>query len=564
LSEVKEYSLDHLKGLVSARDVEALKAYMIEYDLIFKDGHILPANKQYYMDQYEYWDMQQLIAKIKLNSLYGCILNEGSRWFDPRIGQSVTLTGRCIVRHMMGKINELVTGDYNHLGPAMIYGDTDSAYFSVYNAWTKATPKTNVISSEEQLGEIFGKFHKATESGDDNAIIAVLKELTAEQTDVLQMALSEDEIRECGEDADIEAWENEFTAKLEKAFPPIVETVTTLGDGGTGVFGGKFGGMAPTFDWTDKDAIIKLYDDIADVTNESFPEFMDRTFNTGLERGAIIAAGREIVAENAMYIKKKRYAALVIDNEGKRYDVDGKPGKLKAMGLETKRSDTPAFVQDFLEEVLIKVLKGIPEDEVIDYVRDFREKFQARPGWQKGRPTAIKGLTKYGNKLEELEVDDINFEDDEDCEIDIKTGKVNMPGHVRAAINFNNMLEIMTDHATPPIKDGDKVVVCQLKSNPYGIESIARPVDVPEHNLPDWFKKMPFDHEKMENSMIDVKIDNLIGILQWDLSRISNNTTFEDMFVVAKNAQSVIAAGTKSAGSRKKPKVELDTDLFSF
>ena len=43
-----------------------------------------------------YWDKRQLVKKINLNSLYGAILNEFCRFFDKRIGQSTTLTGRAI------------------------------------------------------------------------------------------------------------------------------------------------------------------------------------------------------------------------------------------------------------------------------------------------------------------------------------------------------------------------------------------------------------------------------------------------------------------------------------
>ena len=60
------------------------------------------------------------------DKVYGAIGNSGSRFFDERVAQSVTLTGRCIVKHMGSKINEIITGDYNHLGPAIVYGDTDS------------------------------------------------------------------------------------------------------------------------------------------------------------------------------------------------------------------------------------------------------------------------------------------------------------------------------------------------------------------------------------------------------------------------------------------------------
>ena len=80
----------------------------------------------------EYWDKRQLVKKINLNSLYGAILNPGCRFFDKRIGQSTTLTGRTIVKHMSAEANKVITGVYDHVGDAMIYGDTDSCYFSAW------------------------------------------------------------------------------------------------------------------------------------------------------------------------------------------------------------------------------------------------------------------------------------------------------------------------------------------------------------------------------------------------------------------------------------------------
>ena len=52
-----------------------------------------------------FWDKRQLVKKINLNSLYGAILNPGCRFFDKRIGQSTTLTGRQIVKHMLSLIH---------------------------------------------------------------------------------------------------------------------------------------------------------------------------------------------------------------------------------------------------------------------------------------------------------------------------------------------------------------------------------------------------------------------------------------------------------------------------
>jgi DNA polymerase elongation subunit (family B) len=77
-------------------------------------------------EQHAFWDKRQLVKKINLNSLYGAILNAGSRFNDPRIGQSTTLTGRGIARHMAAQVNEVFTGKYDHIGETIIYGDTDS------------------------------------------------------------------------------------------------------------------------------------------------------------------------------------------------------------------------------------------------------------------------------------------------------------------------------------------------------------------------------------------------------------------------------------------------------
>jgi DNA polymerase elongation subunit (family B) len=82
------------------------------------------AKEAYGTDKYEYYDKRQLVRKILLNSAYGALLNEHCRFYDKRIGQSVTLSGRQIVKHMMSTINELVEGTYSHEGNAIVYGDS--------------------------------------------------------------------------------------------------------------------------------------------------------------------------------------------------------------------------------------------------------------------------------------------------------------------------------------------------------------------------------------------------------------------------------------------------------
>ncbi len=337
----------------------------------------------------EYWDKRQLVKKINLNSLYGAILNAGCRFFDNRIGQSTTLTGRQIAKHMAGKVNEIITGEFNHVGKSIIYGDTDSCYFSAYTTLKK---------------------------------------------------------------------------DIEKGLLP----------------------------WN-KESVIELYDTIGVEVNATFPKFMQDAFHCPKTRGEVIKAGREIVASKGLFITKKRYAVLYYDKEGKRTDTDGRPGKIKAMGLDLKRSDTPVVIQQFLEQVLEKVLNGLPREEVLEYITDFRTEFKTRPGWEKGSPKRANNITDYREKEK-------------------KAGKANMPGHVRASLNWNTLKRMMDDKYSMSIVDGAKVIVCKLKDNPMAYTSVAYPVD--ELRLPQWFKDLPFDDAEMETTVIDEKLENLIGVLE--------------------------------------------------
>ena len=354
----------------------------------------------------EYWDKRQLVKKINLNSLYGAILNPGCRFFDKRIGQSTTLTGRSIAKHMDAYVNECITGRYDHVGDAIIYGDTDSCYFTAYP----------VLKKEIDEGRM--------------------------------------------------TW--------------------------------------------NRNTVIALYDSIADQVNLSFPGFMEQAFHCPREMGAIIRGGREIVADKGLFITKKRYAVLFYDKDGKRYDVGGKPGKVKAMGLDLKRSDTPKVIQEFLSDILNDVLNGVDKDPIVEKIRDFKMLFKERPGWEKGSPKRVNNLTMYGNK-------------------EIKEGKTNMPGHVRAAINWNNLRRMNSDNYSLAVTDGMKVIVCKLNQNPLGWNSIAYPTD--EQHLPKWFCELPFNDAEMEATVIDGKVDNLLGVLDWDLASVTNTTnTFQSLF----------------------------------
>jgi hypothetical protein len=79
-----------------------------------------------------------------------------------------------------------------------------------------------------------------------------------------------------------------------------------------------------------------------------------------------------------------------------------------------------------------------------------------------------------------------------------------------------------------PIYDGAKILVCKLKNNPLNYTSVAYPVD--ELRLPKWFKELPFDHEGMQDTLIDTKLENIIGVLHFDIKSTRRDNVFESLF----------------------------------
>ena len=339
----------------------------------------------------EYWDMIQMVRKIFLNATYGAYLNTAFRFFDPRLGRSVTLTGRCITKHMIREGCRVMTGNYDFDRDAIVYGDTDSAYLTMV----------------KYLKD------KGVEASMDNA-----------------------------------------------------------------------------------DEIIKIADGLGEDINQSFPAFMDRDFLIGEERGGVIRAGREVVADSGLFGDnvKKRYALHVIDNEGERCD------KMKIMGMETRRSDTPAYIQDFLE------------DRLTDVVKHRKSYEEVREPWKRGSPCRVSNLTVNAKKIENYE------RAKSEGYIDLKKPTTHFS--VKAANNTNHLMELFDEHHWDTLNDGDKIEILQLRDNPFDMESVA--IRAGEVFVPKWFQELPFDNAAHEHKLITKKMGNIFSAIGWSFEPITD------------------------------------------
>lgn len=113
-----------------------------------------------------YYDKLQYVYKIKLNSFYGALTNKYFRFYDLRMGESTTGTGRMILLHQCAKAVEVLDGVYTlpdrkivdedgniHYGYSdkwsVVYGDTDSSYFR-----TKGVDLKTAVEIADGVGEI--------------------------------------------------------------------------------------------------------------------------------------------------------------------------------------------------------------------------------------------------------------------------------------------------------------------------------------------------------------------------------------------------------------------------
>lgn len=591
--------MDDLNTILESGTKEEISSFLNDWGLEIVNGKVIPKKSasKLWVEAYGYYDKAQMVRKVGLNSCYGALLNAGSRFFDQRLGQSTTLTGRSINRHQASKINEIITGEYREYGDSQIYCDTDSEtadtvhvtsqgektveelfnnciefwsdgdkeyaydpdlmvltydsdrsepYFGHIEYIYRHPVSKNMYEIEDQLGNkvtvtedhsvmVERNFQlvevKPKDINSDDILISVEIIRPAVELDNIVSLISNSTLPNNWQDLRGRITLVKNTVKsvklVRRAEKEYVYDIGMRNSNQPWFFGNNmllhnsvyftaYPTLKPEIDsgnisWS-KDTVIDLYDSFVPIINGSFPEFLKAKFNVPENRSdGVIKCGREIVAESGIWMVKKRYACLMIDKDGRRYDVDGKPGKVKAMGLDLKRADTPKFMQNFLSEILLDTLTGLGESAIIEKIREFKKRFEDMRPWQQGTPRSVNKLSQYKDKLEDYAVKKAQG---------YEIAAPSVPGHVTASLAWNRMREIHRDRHSMKITDGMRIIVCKLKITPENtMTSIAYPVD--ETRLPEWFVKLPFDSGEMMEGIVDKKIENLLGVLKWDLSRTS-------------------------------------------
>ena len=209
---------------------------------------------------------------------------------------------------------------------------------------------------------------------------------------------------------------------------------------------------------------------------------------------------REVISDAMVCVAKKNYAMNVWDNEGVRHY--GKP-KLKVKGLESVKSVTPPWARDYLEECYKTVLSGT-EEELQHLVKTFFSVFDKMQPQEIAQVISVNGIDKYY----------INGTFQPKC-----------PKQVKAAVNFNTLLEKHDMAYLGAIQNGEKIKYLPLTlPNPTGLEVVGF-ID----KLPEEFGLHPYiDRAKVFDAAFKTPLKRFLDAIGYTTEKVAS---LEDFFL---------------------------------
>jgi len=213
---------------------------------------------------------------------------------------------------------------------------------------------------------------------------------------------------------------------------------------------------------------------------------------------------RECISDKGAWTAKKRYMMRVHDSEGVRYD----PPKQKIMGIETTRSSTPQVVRNALKEA-INLILTTDEDSVIEFISNFKEKFENFTPEEIAFPRGVNGMEKYAERG--------------------NIYRKSTPIEVKGSLIYNHYLdELELKRKYREIIDGDKIKFLHLvKPNPMGGAAGQDQVIAFPTRLPKEFELEEFiDYDKQfEKAFLD-PIKNILEKIGWNWEYVSSLEEF--------------------------------------
>ena len=166
---------------------------------------------------------------------------------------------------------------------------------------------------------------------------------------------------------------------------------------------------------------------------------------------------REGLSDKGVWTAKKRYILNVYNNEGVQY---AEP-HMKVMGLEMIKSSTPSAIREKMKDSIKLMMTGT-EQQVQDFITNFRKEFKTLPAEEISFPRGLNGLNTYSDP--------------------VMLFKKGTPIHVRGAIVYNHYLKQKDlTKKYPLIQEGEKLKFTYLKMpNHFKNDVISFPSRIPK------------------------------------------------------------------------------------
>ena len=238
--------------------------------------------------------------------------------------------------------------------------------------------------------------------------------------------------------------------------------------------------------------IMEVCGEVQDYLNQSYDYFAKKFLNVD---DHVFDIKQEVIAKTALFIVKKRYGLNIINDAGR------KVNKLQVKGLDTVRSNFAIAMKELLGQVLQDILAKVPKEKIDERISIFKRNMNNLHFDVMANPIGVKGIGKYIS------------EDEESSFAKYKKGA---PVHVKAAINYNSLLDYWYEgRKYEKITNGSKIRWVYLKDNEFGFDTIAYKGYEDPREILDLIKNK-IDSSRMFEQALKKKIGMFYESMGWE------------------------------------------------
>jgi DNA polymerase elongation subunit (family B) len=182
------------------------------------------------------------------------------------------------------------------------------------------------------------------------------------------------------------------------------------------------------------------------IDNRIFNETQLQDYNSQVHDFKV-AFKQEIVAKTALFVKKKKYAYWLLNDEGKPTD------QIKVTGLEIVRSESAEAIRPRLTHIMKMIMKQEDDEKIASQIRKYKKELRELDPESLAANIGINNIRKYLGSGSPIK---------------------GTPWHVKGVYNYRLLLKKLDlENKYDDVHEGVKAKVIYVKKNPYDIRTIT-------------------------------------------------------------------------------------------